>query len=116
MNIDDLTGNQRIIAEQVIDIVSEYLVQREKHKEGDFLPSLKKPAKQRTNYSLSTSFYDDLGWDSLDIAELVMEFEDCFDLEIPDNHISSLTTIRDVIQYITKLKKQNSQTGYQSSD
>lgn len=46
-----------------------------------------------------TNFVDDLGADSLDIAELVMEFEDAFDLNIPENE-QSIRTIGDAVKYI----------------
>jgi acyl carrier protein len=52
-----------------------------------------------------TSFVDDLGADSLDIAELVMEFEDEFDLNIPDDQ-QGIKTIGDAVNYIeTQLKQ-----------
>lgn len=52
-----------------------------------------------------TSFVDDLGADSLDIAELVMEFEDEFDLNIPDDQ-QSIKTIGDAVNYIEGQLKQ----------
>jgi len=52
-----------------------------------------------------TSFVDDLGADSLDIAELVMEFEDEFDLNIPDDQ-QGIKTIGDAVNYVeAELKK-----------
>ena len=48
-----------------------------------------------------TSFVDDLGADSLDIAELVMEFEDEFDLNIPEDE-EGIKTIADAVTYIEK--------------
>jgi len=52
-----------------------------------------------------TSFVDDLGADSLDIAELVMEFEDEFDLNIPDDE-QGIRTIGDAVNYIEKQLQQ----------
>lgn len=46
------------------------------------------------------SFTDDLGADSLDIVELVMAFEEDFDIEIPDEDAEKITTVRDAIDYI----------------
>lgn len=47
-----------------------------------------------------TSFTEDLGADSLDIIELVMELEDAFDKEISDDDAQQLTTVGSVINYI----------------
>jgi acyl carrier protein len=49
----------------------------------------------------SASFVDDLGADSLDIVELVMAFEEAFDLDIPDEDAEKITTVKDAIDYIT---------------
>ena len=46
------------------------------------------------------SFIDDLGADSLDIVELVMAFEEEFEVEIPDDAAEKITTVRDAIEYI----------------
>lgn len=46
------------------------------------------------------SFIDDLGADSLDIVELIMAFEEEFDLEIPDEDAEKITTVQDAIDYI----------------
>ncbi|KMM38708.1 MULTISPECIES: acyl carrier protein [Bacillales] len=46
------------------------------------------------------SFKDDLGADSLDVVELVMELEDEFDLEISDEDAEKIVTVGDVIDYI----------------
>jgi acyl carrier protein len=47
-----------------------------------------------------TSFINDLGADSLDTVELVMEFEDEFDLNIPDEDAEKIQTVGDAIKYI----------------
>ena len=50
----------------------------------------------------STSFVDDLGADSLDTVELVMAFEEEFNIEIPDEIAEKITTIKDAIAHIEK--------------
>lgn len=46
------------------------------------------------------SFIDDLGADSLDTVELVMAFEEEFDVEIPDEDAEKMTTVGDAIAYL----------------
>jgi acyl carrier protein len=46
------------------------------------------------------SFKEDLGADSLDVVELVMELEDEFDLEISDEDAEKITTVGEVVNYI----------------
>jgi acyl carrier protein len=53
----------------------------------------------------SASFVDDLGADSLDTVELVMAFEEAFDLEIPDEDAEKIRTVKDAIDYIGKNSK-----------
>jgi acyl carrier protein len=48
----------------------------------------------------AAKFIEDLGADSLDTVELVMAFEEEFDLEIPDEEAEKITTVGDAIQYI----------------
>jgi acyl carrier protein len=48
----------------------------------------------------TASFVDDLGADSLDIVELVMAFEEAFDLDIPDEDAEKITTVKDAVDYI----------------
>ena len=50
--------------------------------------------------TLNASIQDDLGADSLDIVDLVMSFEDEFDLEIPDDQVENIKTVGDVVKYI----------------
>jgi acyl carrier protein len=50
----------------------------------------------------SASFQEDLGADSLDVVELVMQFEEAFDLEIPDEDAEKIKTVKDAIEYIEK--------------
>jgi acyl carrier protein len=53
----------------------------------------------------SASFVDDLGADSLDIVELVMAFEEAFDIDIPDEDAEKIATVKDAIDYIENKKK-----------
>lgn len=48
----------------------------------------------------TASFIDDLGADSLDTVELVMAFEEEFDIEIPDEEAEDITTVSDAVRYI----------------
>lgn len=48
----------------------------------------------------NASFQNDLGADSLDVVELVMEIEDEFDIEIPDENAETFKTVCDVVNYI----------------
>jgi len=50
----------------------------------------------------SASFIDDLGADSLDTVELVMAFEEEFEIEIPDEDAEKLTTVGQAIEYLKK--------------
>lgn len=53
----------------------------------------------------TASFVDDLGADSLDIVELVMAFEEAFNIDIPDED-AEISTVKDAIDYIEgKTKK-----------
>jgi acyl carrier protein len=53
----------------------------------------------------NASFVDDLGADSLDTVELVMAFEEAFDLEIPDEDAEKIKTVKDAVDYINKNSK-----------
>ncbi len=48
----------------------------------------------------TASFVDDLGADSLDQVELVMAFEEAFEIEIPDEDAEKITTVKAAIEYI----------------
>lgn len=48
------------------------------------------------------AFMDDLGADSLDTVELVMKFEEEFDLEIPDEDAEKIKTVGDAVKYISE--------------
>lgn len=49
---------------------------------------------------LEASFIDDLGADSLDLVELIMEMEEVFGLEIADEELEKIRTIKDVIDFL----------------
>ncbi|MPM30377.1 Acyl carrier protein AcpP [bioreactor metagenome] len=51
------------------------------------------------------SFTNDLGADSLDQVELIMEFEKAFELQIPDDQAEKIGTVGDAIKYIEENKK-----------
>jgi acyl carrier protein len=53
----------------------------------------------------TASFVEDLGADSLDIVELVMAFEEAFDLDIPDEDAEKIATVKDAVTYIAAKKK-----------
>lgn len=49
----------------------------------------------------NASFRDDLGADSLDTVELVMAFEEAFNVEIPDEDAEKINTVGDAVKYIS---------------
>ena len=72
---------------KVIDIVSEQM------------------GVDKAEVSRDTSFINDLNADSLDTVELVMEFEDEFDMSIPDEEAEKIQTVGAAIDYIVKIVK-----------
>ena len=70
------------IEERVINIVCEQL------------------GTSREKINPQTSFINDLGAESLDTVELVMEFEDEFEINIPDEDAEKIQTVGDAIKYI----------------
>lgn len=75
------------VAERVIDIVAEQLgVDKEK-------------------ITPETSFVNDLGADSLDTVELVMELEEEFDINIPDDAAEKIQTVGQAIKFIEEAQK-----------
>ena len=55
--------------------------------------------------TLDSTFIDDLGADSLDIVELIMAFEEEFNIEIPDETAEKIRTVRDAVELIDKEKQ-----------
>lgn len=55
--------------------------------------------------TLESDLIKDLGADSLDVAELVMLFENEFSIEIPDSEMEKMKTVGDVVSYMEKISK-----------
>lgn len=51
------------------------------------------------------SFVDDLGADSLDLVELIMAFEETFDVEISDDDAEKIITVQDAVNYVNSILK-----------
>jgi acyl carrier protein len=60
-----------------------------------------------TQITLSSSFTEDLGVDSLDIVELVMELEEEFGVTIPDDEAEQIKTVADAIGYLEQHRRGN---------
>jgi acyl carrier protein len=63
----------------------------------------------KSEITSGTSFINDLNADSLDTVELVMEFEDEFDMSIPDEEAEKIQTVGAAIDYITNIARSKSQ-------
>jgi acyl carrier protein len=61
-------------------------------------------AINKAEITRETSFVNDLNADSLDIVELVMEFEDNFEMSIPDEEAEKIKTVGQAIDYILENK------------
>jgi len=85
-----------MLEEDVIKIISEQL---------DVKPG---------SVTLDSKFVEDLGADSLDLVELVMSFEDMYNIEISDEDAEKLVYVRDVVDYIRRNVKQENIAGYQA--
>jgi acyl carrier protein len=72
------------VEERVIDIVSEKL------------------AVSKDQINRNTAFIEDIGADSLDIVELIMELEEEFDITIPDEQAEKIKTVGEAIDHIEK--------------
>lgn len=55
--------------------------------------------------AIDSTFIDDLGADSLDIVELIMAFEEEFNIEIPDDVAEKIKTVKDTVDYIDSTNK-----------
>jgi acyl carrier protein len=75
------------VLEKVIEIVSEQM------------------GVDASEISADTSFINDLNADSLDTVELVMEFEDAFDMSIPDEEAEKIQTVGAAVDYIMKISE-----------
>lgn len=56
----------------------------------------------QSEVTLEASFVEDLGADSLDTVELVMAFEEAFNIEIPDEDAEKIAKVKDAVDYIQK--------------
>jgi acyl carrier protein len=63
---------------------------------------IKQFGEGKKTVTLESSFVNDLGADSLDIVELVMELEDEFNVNIPDEEAQKMQTIGDAVKYINE--------------
>ncbi len=81
----------KAIENKVIDIISEQM------------------GADKAEIVRETSFINDLNADSLDTVELVMEFEDEFDLSIPDEEAEKIQTVGAAIDYIVNVAQTKSQ-------
>ena len=79
------------IENRVIDIISEQM------------------GADKSEITKETSFINDLNADSLDTVELVMEFEDEFDMSIPDEEAEKIQTVGAAIDYIVSVMQSKSQ-------
>jgi acyl carrier protein len=80
--MSNVTSNASSIEERVKKIVAEQL------------------GLDKERITHDASFVDDLGADSLDTVELVMAFEEEFNIEIPDEAAEKIITIQDALNYI----------------
>ena len=74
-------------------------------KENDMLEKIKpiiadQLGVEESEITLESSFNKDLGADSLDLFEMVMEFEDEFDIEVPTEDLESMDTVGDIVNYL----------------
>jgi acyl carrier protein len=58
--------------------------------------------KPKDSVTLEMSFVNDLGADSLDQVELIMDFEDAFDLEIPEEAAEKILTVGEAVKYVAE--------------
>lgn len=59
----------------------------------------------KAKVTITTSFVNDLGADSLDTVELIMEMEDAFGVSIPDEDAEKIQTISDAVKYVENASK-----------
>ncbi len=88
MSADDV--DVQAIEDKVIEIISEQM------------------GTDKAEIARETSFINDLNADSLDTVELVMEFEDEFDLSIPDEEAEKIQTVGAAIDYIVNVAQTKS--------
>ena len=81
------------VEERVVDIVAEQL------------------GVSKDQINRETSFVNDLGADSLDTVELVMELEEEFDINIPDDAAEKIQTVGQAVEHIEKACEEKSETA-----
>lgn len=64
-----------------------------------------KLGKKPNQITLESRLVEDLGADSLDVVELIITFEDEFNISLPDEEVAKMKTIGDVVKYIENQKK-----------
>ncbi len=89
MSADDT--DVQIIENKVIEIISEQM------------------GADKSEITRETSFINDLNADSLDTVELVMEFEDEFDLSIPDEEAEKIQTVGAAVDYVVNVARSKNQ-------
>ncbi|MCH2110843.1 MAG: acyl carrier protein [Polyangiaceae bacterium] len=57
---------------------------------------------EEADIKAESSFIDDLGADSLGLVELVLAFEEAFEIDIPDEETEKIRTVQDAVDFITK--------------
>ncbi len=66
-----------------------------------------------TEVTPEANLIKDLGIDSLDFAELIMEFEQEFNIRIPDNDAEQLQTVSEIVDYVKRMQKEGNSTSAQ---
>ena len=89
MSVDEV--DIRAIEDKVIGIISEQM------------------GVDKSEITRETSFINDLNADSLDTVELVMEFEDEFDLSIPDEEAEKIQTVGAAVDYVVNVAQSKNQ-------
>ena len=89
MSVDEVDA--QAIEKKVIEIISEQM------------------GVDKSEITRETSFINDLNADSLDTVELVMEFEDEFDMSIPDEEAEKIQTVGAAIDYIMNIAQSRKQ-------
>lgn len=64
-----------------------------------------------TEVTPEANLIKDLGIDSLDFAELIMEFEQEFNIRIPDNDAEQLQTVSEIVDYVKRMQKEGNSTS-----
>ncbi len=77
--------DEKVVEEKVVEIIAEQM------------------GAEKSEITRETSFINDLNADSLDTVELVMEFEDEFDMSIPDEEAEKIQTVGAAVDYIMKV-------------